>query len=53
MTGGVQHVAIFKLVHRAYREEKPNLYVRLENHHNGYYGHGFTFRGAEVIEAIL
>lgn len=29
---------------------KPDLYVRLENHQNGYYSHGFTFRGAVIIE---
>jgi hypothetical protein len=51
--GREQYVAIFKLVYRAYGEEKPDLYVRLENHHNGYYGHGFAFRGTEVIEAVL
>jgi len=41
--------AIFKIV--SYRE--PDLYVRLENCHNGYYGHGFTFSGKPRIEGCL
>lgn len=32
---------------------KPDLFIRLENNHNGYYSHGFTFRGATVIEESL
>lgn len=47
-----QYVAIFKLVHCAYGDKKPDLYVRLENHHNGSYRHGFIFRGA-AIKAVL
>ena len=51
--GAEQYVATFKLVHRAFGVTKPDLYVRLENHHNGYYSHGFTFRGNVVIEDSL
>ena len=42
-------VAIFKL--RGWK--LPDLFIRLENHHNGYYSHGFTFRGAVIIEDSL
>lgn len=43
------NVAIFKLVTWKGR----NLYLRLENTHNGYYSHGFTFRGTNSIEGSL
>lgn len=43
------YVARFKLIGCS----KPDLYVRLENHHNGYYSHGFTFRGAVIIEDAI
>lgn len=46
-------MAIFRLVGSDYRKKKPDLYVRLENNHNGFYGHGFTFKGAEIIKGIL
>jgi hypothetical protein len=47
-------VAIFKLLGRQYGTSKlPELFLRLENHHNGYYSHGFTFRGAVIIEDLL
>jgi hypothetical protein len=45
-----EYVAIFKLVGKP---QLPDLFLRLENHHNGYYSHGFTFRGAVVIEDSL
>lgn len=49
------HVAIFKL--NAYRgwdsKNLPDLYLRLENHHNGYYSHGFVFKGDTIIENSL
>jgi hypothetical protein len=45
-------VAIFKLVDSEY-EQKPPLYIRLENHHNGYYSHGFTFRGDTTTRGDL
>ena len=38
---------VFKIV----AEGKPDLYISLHNTHNGYYGHGFTFKcGQELIE---
>jgi hypothetical protein len=49
-----KYVATFKLVGRSWGEPKlPDLFLRLENHHNGYYSHGFTFRGTVVIEGSL
>lgn len=55
------HVAIFKLVYNDHWEngrffdskEFPDLYVRLENHHNGYYSHGFIFRADKTIKGDL
>ncbi len=48
------YAAIFKLVGPRYLADAlPDLYLRLENHHNGYYSHGFTFRGGRVIQGIL
>lgn len=47
-----QHV-IFKLVPSWDRQKEPPLYLRLENHHNGYYSHGFTFKGAKVIQGSI
>lgn len=35
--------AIFKLV--KFNKPQESLYIRLENHHNGYYSHGFKFSG--------
>ncbi len=52
--GDVESVAIFKLLGSRYGTPKlPELFLRLENHHNGYYSHGFTFRGAVIIEDSL
>lgn len=53
--GEDSYVAIFKLLYfEGYNaSKKPDLYLRLENQHNGYYGHGFTFKGNEVIEGTL
>ena len=50
-----EYVATFKLVgrQRDKQPELPDLFLRLENHHNGYYSHGFTFRGAVIIEGAL
>lgn len=50
-----QYVAIFKLVSRPPygSPKKPDLYIRLENHQNGYYSHGFVFRGDVVIEGSI
>jgi hypothetical protein len=47
--------AIFKLLHSPDygTVKKADLYLRLENQHNGYYGHGFTFKGSEVIQGTL
>jgi len=51
---GVANVATFKLVGSKYaKPQLPDLFVRLENHHNGYYGHGFIFRGAFISEGRL
>lgn len=44
------NVAIFRLINYSYNDKKPDLYIRLENHHNGYYSHGFTFRGKVIIQ---
>lgn len=46
-----RNTAIFKLV--SPWPGKPPLYLRLMNKHNGYYSHGFTFRGAETIKGNL
>jgi len=49
-----QYVATFKLVSSwGGKKNAPDLFLRLENHHNGYYAHGFTFRGAMIIEEWL
>tara|TARA_R110000772_G_scaffold143235_1_gene252731 strand:- start:8918 stop:9319 length:402 start_codon:yes stop_codon:yes gene_type:complete len=49
-----RYSATFKLVSRSWGEPKlPDLFLRLENHHNGYYSHGFTFRSAVVIKSSL
>jgi hypothetical protein len=49
-----EYVATFKLVGHPYGTPKlPELFLRLENHHNGYYSHGFTFRGAVIIKDSL
>jgi hypothetical protein len=47
-------VSIFKLVGSPWLNPKlPDLFLRLENHHNGYYSHGFTFRGDVIINGSL
>ena len=51
--GNEEYVAVFKLVKAGWGEIKPDLFLRLENHHNGYYSHGFTFRGDKVIDDSL
>jgi len=61
--GNERYVAIFKLIHASEFKwvdgklldlvKLPELYLRLENHHNGYYSHGFTFRGESTIEGSL
>lgn len=57
--GREEYVAIFRLVglprwrNGARVSERPDLYVRLVNHHNGYYSHGFTFSGHNAIKGIL
>ena len=49
--------AVFKLVDKPADRAHPNdaktvVYLVLYNHHNGYYGHGFTVKhGGTVIEA--
>lgn len=46
-------VAIFKLVSNPL-SKLPDLFLRLENHHNGYYSHGFSFiRGEVIVEGSL
>jgi hypothetical protein len=51
---GESGIAIFRLVHWCGSgRERKDLYIRLENHQNGYYSHGFTFRGAKTIEGYL
>ena len=49
---GENGIAIFRLEHCVMKNKK-DLYIRLENHQNGYYSHGFTFRGAKTIEGYL
>ena len=53
-------VAIFHLVGFSYWNcdgptvpDMPDLYVRLVNHHNGYYSHGFTFSGPNAVKGSL
>lgn len=36
--------AIFRL----WADDKPDLYLVLFNHHNGYYSHGFAFKNNDV-----
>lgn len=43
----IAYAVIFRLVGW---KGKPDLYLRLENKHNGYYSHGFSFKGYDVIE---
>lgn len=45
--------AVFKLTFAKYGASRPDLFLRLENQHNGYYCHGFTFRGAVIINDSL
>lgn len=48
------YVAIFKLIGSKWDSpELPDLYIRLENHHNGYYSHGFVFKANEIISGSL
>lgn len=49
------YVATFKLVGtpRWGGPKLPDLFLRLVNQQNGYYSHGFTFRGDTVIEDAL
>ncbi len=42
-------VAIFRLV----SDRLPTLFIRLANSHNGYYSHGFAFKGSRIIEGTL
>jgi len=52
--GEESYVAIFKLRFHSWTEpQKPDLFIRLENRHNGYYSHGFTFKGAKTIQESL
>jgi hypothetical protein len=57
--GREEYVAIFRLVglsnwHHGLRlADSPDLYVRLGNHHNGYYSHGFTFSGPNAVKGSL
>jgi len=45
--------AVFKLNSLAWRTDEPDLYLHLENHQNGYYSHGFTFRGNKIISEYI
>lgn len=52
--GNETYVVIFELEFMGWqRDAKPSLFVRLVNRHNGYYCHGFTFRGAKTIEGSV
>lgn len=49
-----EQVVTFKLVASRYIKPKlPDLFLRLENHQNGYYSHGFIFRGSTIIEGSI
>ena len=48
--GNDEYVAIFRLFSH---DDKPDLYLRLENHHNGYYSHGFTFKTDKIVKGSL
>jgi hypothetical protein len=37
------------LAFRILAPNKPDLFVVIWNHHNGYYAHGFTFEGPGVV----
>jgi hypothetical protein len=52
---GDNGIAIFRLKHQGawQADPEPDLFVRLENHQNGYYSHGFTFRGNTTITGYL
>jgi hypothetical protein len=47
--------ATFKLEHHPKwgTPKQPDLFLRLTNVSNGYYGHGFTFHGATTIKGML
>lgn len=50
------NIAIFRLVKISYKQFEEiveELFIRLENHHNGYYSHGFTFRGSIIVNDSL
>lgn len=49
------NVAVFKLVEEIcwLGPDLPDLYIRLVNCHNGYYSHGFIFRGDTIVEDSL
>jgi hypothetical protein len=40
-----EYAVVFRLVES---EGERELFVRLENHQNGYYSHGFTFHGHNI-----
>ncbi len=43
------YYSAFKLISHG----KPDFFLILSNSHNGYYSHGFTFRGNKTIEGSL
>ena len=47
--GDEKHVALFRLL----SDSEPDLYVRLVNEHNGYYDHGFTFKGEITVDDCI
>jgi hypothetical protein len=50
----VEQVATFKLIGDRYTNPKlPDLFLRLGNHHNGYYSHGFVFRGSVIVDGSV
>ena len=51
--GNESFAVIFRLVKRIGNKNEDVLYLRLENHQNGYYSHGFTFRGNITINGSV
>jgi len=47
------NTAIFRLLKRAWKQDPEILYLRLSNTHNGYYSHGFIFRGNKIVSDSL
>lgn len=51
-----ENAVIFKITGKNFEQDyEMSLYIRLENHHNGYYSHGFKFTQNEqvIVDGVL